>query len=277
MAQTGNILEVLRHKLISDAEARWCTLTENSPNQIMFLDPEGTILFSNRPLPLLDSQADLIGQSIYDHLSEKDAQLFNQAFEMVFNTGKAELLEIRDARLEQERIFETHIYPVKESDAVIALVTETRDVSEQRLKQESLERSHTLLHTVITNSPIIIWALDDKGIFTLSAGKGLAELGYAEGEVVGESIFDIYKDHPEILTNAEQALQGEAVKSIINLNGRTYQTNYRPVFDAEGQVTSVIGVANDITRSETAESQVHIISAALETTSDLVMITDVNG
>jgi len=278
MGQTTHILDALRNKLISDAEARWRTLTENSLNQIMFLDPEGTILFSNRPLPILDSELDLVGKSLYEHVSEAHAKEFLQAFESVFNSGKAEQLELKHVSLDNENIvIETRIYPVKENNAVIALITDSRDITEQYLQQESMEKSHALLNTVISHSPVIIWSADNRGIFTLSEGKGLEELGYSAGEVVGQSVFDIYKDFPQIISDAERALNGEEVQSIVRIRTHTYQSNYSPILNEKGEVSSVIGVANDITRSVQAETQMLIISAALEQTTDVVMVTKADG
>jgi len=278
MGQTTTILEALHHKLISDAEVRWRALTENSLNQIMFLDPEGTILFSNRPLPILDSEEDLVGQTFYDHVSTKNAQHFNQAFEKVLESGEAYQFELKHSTADEENlVLETRIYPVKENDTVIALITDSRDITEQFLQHESMQESHALLNTVISNSPIVIWAADNKGIFTLSEGKGLEELGYSAGEVVGQSVFDIYKNFPQIINDAEKALNGEAVESIVQINDRTYQSIYRPILDENGEVSSVIGVGNDITRSEQIETQMLIISAALEQTTDVVMVTKADG
>ncbi|MFL7791763.1 MAG: hypothetical protein AB8I69_06450, partial [Anaerolineae bacterium] len=41
------------------------------------------------------------------------------------------------------------------------------------------------LRTVISNAPIILFALDREGKFTLSEGKGLEALGFQPGEHVG--------------------------------------------------------------------------------------------
>jgi diguanylate cyclase (GGDEF)-like protein/PAS domain S-box-containing protein len=278
VAQTSQILEVLRDKLISNAEERWRTLTKHSLDQIMFLDPEGTILFYNRSHPMLESEADLLGQTLFDHLSEHDAELFNKAFEKVLASSQPDQIEIhhrnRDA---EESVFETRIYPVIENDKVIAVITDTRNITKQYMQQDSLERSHALLHTVIDNLPVIIWAIDDKGIITLSVGKGLEALGYEDGQVVGESIFDVYKNHPDIIDDAEKALNGEAVQATVRIRQHTYQVTYNPVLNNSGEVSSVIGVANDITRLEQVETQLQIISAALETSTDVVMITRADG
>ncbi len=277
MSQSTAVLEALRNKLISDAEARWCTLTEHSQNQIMFLDPEGTILFINHSIAVWDAQ-ECIGHSIYDCLTEQDADRFNHHFEKVLTNGQSDQLELHFTSQEDEDfIYETRIYPVKEDDNIIALITDTRDVTEQVQQQLNLEQSHTLLNTVISNSPVIILAFDDRGIFTLSEGKGLESLGSKPGSVVGESIFDVYKNYPQILNDAETALSGVLVESVVKVNDRTYQTHYNPILNEQGQVSAVIGIANDITTTTQIESQMRIISTALEQTTDVIMVTDVVG
>ncbi len=277
MSQSAAVLEALRNKLISDAEARWRTLTEHSQNQIMFLDPAGTILFINHSLAMWDVQKAL-GQSIYDSLSEQDASKFNRNFERVLSSGKSDILEFQFSSMDNESYtYEMRIYPVKEENKIIALITDTRDVTEQVQQQIKLEQSHALLNTVISNSPVIILAFDDKGLFTLSEGKGLEILGSKPGSVVGESIFDIYKNYPQVLSDAETALSGVFVESMVTINGRTYQTHYNPILNEQGQVCTVIGVANDITTTMQIESQMRIISTALEQTTDMIMVTNVNG
>ncbi len=277
MSQPTAVLEALRNKLISDAEARWRTLTEHSQNQIMFLDPEGTILFINHGIAMWNGE-DALGQSIYDNLSEHDADRFNQCFDKVLSSGQSEQLVLQFlSQDEQAYTYEMRIYPVKEDNKIIALITDTRDVTEQVQQQVSIEQSHALLNTVISNSPVIILAFDDKGIFTLSEGKGLESLGSKPGSVVGESIFDIYKNYPQVLQDAETALTGVMVESVVKINDRTFQTHYNPILNEQGQVNAVIGVANDITTMTQIESQMRIISTALEQTTDVIMVTDVVG
>jgi len=277
MSQSTAVLEALRNKLISDAEARWRTLTEHSQNQIMFLDPEGTILFINHSIAVWDAQK-CLGHSIYDCLDENDASRFNQHFENVLANGQSDQLKFYFTRHgDQTFIYETRIYPVKEHNNIIALITDTRDVTEQVQQQLNLEQSHALLNTVISNSPVIILAFDDKGIFTLSEGKGLESLDSRPGSVVDESIFDAFKNYPQILKDAEAALSGTLVESVVKINDRTFQTHYNPILNEQGQVSAVIAVANDITTMTQIESQMRIISTALEQTTDVIMVTDVAG
>jgi PAS domain-containing protein len=62
---------------------------------------------------------------------------------------------------------------------------------------------------VLRNVPLIVFALDRNGVFTVSEGKGLEALGLRGGEVVGQSIFDACRDLPDLLENVRRALAGE--------------------------------------------------------------------
>jgi len=67
-------------------------------------------------------------------------------------------------------------------DAAIALLT---DVTERTLAETTLWESTEHLRRIVTSIPIVLWAVDRNGIFTLSEGHGLSALGLVPGEVVG--------------------------------------------------------------------------------------------
>ncbi len=104
-----------------------------------------------------------------------------------------------------------------------------------------------LLQTVVGSAPIVLFALDCDGIFTLSEGRGLQALGLKPGEVVGKSVFALYKDHPMILDACRRALKGETLTVVVPVQGLAFETRYAPRLDWGGKVTGVIGVATDVT------------------------------
>ena len=99
-----------------------------------------------------------------------------------------------------------------------------------------------LLGTVARNVPIVLFALDEDGVFTRSEGRGLAALGLEQNEVVGESVFDVYADYPEIRRAAERALDGENVTTVHEIEDTAFETWYRPMDDGR-----VLGVSVDVT------------------------------
>ena len=94
-------------------------------------------------------------------------------------------------------------------------------ILEYQRTEAALAKREELLRTVVTNPPTILYALDRDGIFILSEGKGLEAMNLKSGEVVGRSIFDLYKDHPDMLQAAHQVLNGAERELILNLNGIT--------------------------------------------------------
>lgn len=125
--------------------------------------------------------------------------------------------------------------------------------------------------------PITLWVLNNKGKFTLSEGKGLQTLGSEPDQVIGQSVFDVYKNIPAILNAAETALNGEEANTVFEINHRLYQAFLNPVKDTQANVTNVIVIVNDFTELAQAEQQMRILSCALEQASDMVLVTDIKG
>jgi PAS domain S-box-containing protein len=106
-----------------------------------------------------------------------------------------------------------------------------------------------LLRAVVSNAPIVLFAFDADGVFTLSEGRALEALGLKPGEVVGKSVFDVYKDSPLILDACRRALKGETLTSIVPIQDMAFETRYSPRLDWGGKVTGVLGVATDVTEA----------------------------
>ena len=113
----------------------------------------------------------------------------------------------------------------------------------------------TQLRFVVGNAPIVLFALDLKGVFTLSEGRGLEALGLAPGQVVGQSVFELFRDAPWILEQSRRALGGEEFLGEGEVAGRWFETHYRPIRDERGEPHGAIGVATDVTARKHAEAE----------------------
>jgi len=130
-----------------------------------------------------------------------------------------------------------------------------RDITLRKRAEEALASSERIFRAVISSVPIVLFAWDNKGTFVLSEGKGLEPLGLKPGEVVGRSAFDVYGEYPEILADARRALAGEAFSSVALIGPARFDVWYSPVRDEHGAVTTVIGVAADVTDKAALEGQ----------------------
>ena len=125
-----------------------------------------------------------------------------------------------------------------------------------RRAQAALELSERSLRTIVASAPMVLFAVDAEGIFTLSEGRGLAALGLEPGEVVGLSVFDVYKDVPEVIEAAHRALRGEESSSIATVGGLVFEVTYSPVpGPARAGDPVMIGVATDITERHRSEAR----------------------
>jgi PAS domain S-box-containing protein len=119
----------------------------------------------------------------------------------------------------------------------------------------ALRSSQALLHSVVTSAPIVLFALDQNGVFTLSEGKGLEGLGLAPGELVGASAVEAFRDQTAFGEHLRRALAGEAFVASSEVAGRSFDTWYSPRIGADGTVSGVLGVATDLTERRQLEEQ----------------------
>ncbi|HSD72640.1 MAG TPA: PAS domain S-box protein, partial [Thermoanaerobaculia bacterium] len=129
----------------------------------------------------------------------------------------------------------------------------SKDVTRRRRTELALKESEEKLRTLVGNIPVILFAIDPDGTFTHSEGKGLETLGLKPGEVVGRSVWEVYRKFPEILEHIRRALSGDAHGAVVRLGENAFETRYAPYRGADGRVVGVIGVAIDVTEQRRAE------------------------
>lgn len=158
-----------------------------------------------------------------------------------------------------EFFIDWYIEPLRDaSGRVTHFVAVQNDVTERRLAEAALRARDEQMRMVVSNAPLVLFRLDEKGVFTLSEGKGLEAAGLRPGEVLGRSIFDICAGSPDILGNVRRALAGETIRAEAEFGGAVFETFYTPLRDAAGGCSGVVGVATDVTefrRSENARAQ----------------------
>jgi two-component system, cell cycle sensor histidine kinase and response regulator CckA len=124
-------------------------------------------------------------------------------------------------------------------------------IENQLIDKQPSEKSHKkddmLIRSFASNFHGVVFVIDNKGIFQLSEGKGLAELGLKPGQVVGLSAYDVYKDVPQIKKDIQKTLKGKEHTSFVNVGSKVYETNFQPIYDKKKSITGILGVSLNVT------------------------------
>lgn len=149
------------------------------------------------------------------------------------------------------------------------VVLSHRDVTSQRKTEEELRRSQARLRTIVTGAPIVLFALDDEGHFSLVEGMGAVGAAFASPDLVGQSVFDAYAQMPDLLEIVREALSGRVAVSTIEVGSLAYEVRCSPYASHDGTRDGVVGVATDVTERLKAQRMkdefVSIVSHELRT------------
>jgi len=193
---------------------------------------------------------------------------------------RVELLNYRKDR--SEFWTELNIVHVAHPDAALAShwVAVQRDITERKRAEAALRASEERLRTVVTHAPVVLFSIDNDGIFTLGVGGALGLLGVmgdgsvvpassaarlAEpGDALGASIYNAHRHRPDILASFERAAGGEAHTAQVDLDGLVFDVQWSPARDTAGAIVGVNGVAFDITARARAQRGAERARAAAE-------------
>ena len=130
------------------------------------------------------------------------------------------------------------------------------DISELKRVEEALERAQTELMSLVTNAPVVLFALDRSGVVTRCVGQGLTGVtNLKPSDFVGGRASELFPDAPQIARNLARALRGESFSDTVAYRGRVFETRYSSVLDPEGAPDGVLGVATDVTERVLAEEE----------------------
>jgi PAS domain S-box-containing protein len=245
-------------KAPSEGDARYRRLVEHSPNGIL-------VYQGGRIVEINAAGVRLFGASSSTNILDKPlSELISPECREVVEDQLLRVGELPE-RLAQERFLrldgsaiqlEVTAYSLAHGGETAAQLI-FHDVTEARQKEEALHTSEAI-RTVVATMPVLLFALDRVGVYTLSEGAVLNALGRKPGEVVGRSIFEVYRDVPQIQDHVRRALAGEAFSALVEVRGVALETWYSPLRDPSGAVIGVIGAAVDITQRVKAEQQLRL-------------------
>ncbi len=128
-----------------ESEAKWRSLTENSPDHIIALDRDANIIFINHTVEGL-SREHVINTSFYNYALDDFKQVTRECFERVLKTGQPDKFEsIYRNNDGNYQYFESHVGPVIREKEIVGLIVRSTNITERKEIDQALrERTHAL-------------------------------------------------------------------------------------------------------------------------------------
>ncbi|HKP47838.1 MAG TPA: PAS domain S-box protein [Pyrinomonadaceae bacterium] len=272
------------HQALRESEERYRRLVELSPEAIV-VHSDGKILYVNPAAQKLwgaERADELIGQPVLSRVHPDFQHIVQQRIRQVSEHGSAtNLNEQKHIRLNGE-VIDVEVagmpFVVDGKPAIQAVL---RDITDRNRGREALKKTETQLRTVISGAALILFATDRDGVFTVSEGEGLKKLQLRPGQIVGQSIYELYRDQPHILRNIHRALEGQSFSDTVALGNLFFETRYSPLTNDAGEVTGVIGVATDVTENRQAQKALQeneqLYRELFENANDIIYTHDLLG
>lgn len=152
--------------------------------------------------------------------------------------------------------FELNFYPLltpegnQEGCSIFAA-----DITHEKIAEDHAWLREKIVLGIVQNYPSIYYCFDEELIFTESVGSGLKALGLTDNQLVGHSIREVYRDHPDTINYHEKALKGEFVSysTMVQVGEHKIYYEVKAFFDEKTQ--SGIGLAFDVTEKMQAEQE----------------------
>jgi len=235
------------------------TFYDAVPDATIIVDSQGIIQHVNKATCSLTNKAtvELIGEhnhSIFhrEDVSQLDCPLCHAIFEG--NEISAYELKINDALWCD---FSTS--PILEQDCTIIVI---RDITDKNNTAEALKKSETQLGTLVETLPDLVWLKDPEGVYLSCNLKFERFFGAKEKEIVGKTDYDFIditladsfrKNDKIAIAAGKPRTNEEEIVYADDGHKELVETIKTPMFDTNGKLIGVLGIARDITDRKTME------------------------
>jgi PAS domain S-box-containing protein len=196
----------------------------------------------------MSSKKDTIGRKLFDVFPDTSDEYkrtgrsaLTESMQRAIKTGKPDSMgetryDITDkhGNLVERYWILTH-YPIRKNGKIVAVYQETKDITEERVIEETLERTKTQLEQILTTSLVATWTWDIKN-GTVIADKNLADMfGIPRKEALKGVGLDRFVE--AIHFDDRERIQKEIEKAVST--GEPYETEYR-TYDGKGNIRWVL-------------------------------------
>lgn len=281
--------DITQRKLIETAliesESRYHAFVNANTDMIFVKDRNMKYLMAN------EAMGSFFGKAKEELIAKTDIELANHSLIYPCASSDNNVLEnSTTVTLEEklgERIFEVTKFPLNLVGNQKGIGGIMRDVTEQKLVEESLKAERALLRTLIDNLPVSIYVKDNNCRKVVSNIADYEKLGFSsESEVLGKTDLELFENKDGLESYNDDLIVIKYGKTILNKeekfqnkdgSWRWTLTSKIPLIDAKGKTTGLVGIGRDITEQKAAGETIQKLSKGIEQNPATIVITDVSG
>ncbi len=248
-------------------------------------DVEGKVVYLNpAACRLLDipSLEDAVGKDLRSFYADSELQeLSGQVLPTVLSEGKwigeLPLRSIQGRTIPAiQNIFLIH----GQDEAERYIVNVITDITDRQQAEEALRRSEAEKSFILNStSEVIIYRDSEYTVRWANAAAG-ASVGKRPEELVGCKCYEIWRERQTPCDQCALAnlAEGQSVEDeLVSADGRTWLIHGTPVRYENEEVFGFIKVMTDITERKKSEQRLHLLSSAVEQSSEGIAVADLEG
>lgn len=262
-------------------------LIENSRDIIAVVDPEGKKLYESESVELAlgYKPAEMIGRYSSEFIHPNDIIKLQEPWKELLKNPRRSMEMTFSMRHKDGsyRIMEGTLMNLLDDPAVNGIIINYRDVTDKRAAEGLIRHTQSLLLSLLNNAPVMIFviSIDEKVEIVNRAWESFfnQKLEDIKGRhisaVLPQSIVEDFSEtNRQVMHERKTIYYDRSIKT--NKGIRHFNFFKWPVL-IDGVLTSIGGMAVDVTQAKVASEKVLKLSRAIEQIPVSVIITDTNG
>ncbi|MEZ5455391.1 MAG: EAL domain-containing protein [Lysobacteraceae bacterium] len=160
-----------------------------------------------------------------------------------------------------------------------------QDITARKQAEIALAQERQFLKSLLNTIPDLVWLKDPEGRYLACNPRFAALYGHPEQDIIGRTdpdfvdaeLADFFRTKDLAAIEAGQPTTNEEWLTFADGHRELCETTKTPMFDADGHLIGVLGIAHDITERKAVEERLGLAASVFTHAREAIVITDPDG